>query len=303
LVTPGIRFTDEPIFAAPLPLANSPISFSFTDIPVFRSSGARTWSVRDADMDAIGKTMATQIDSAVSPRIAGRLLSSVNQSHDLQAQLPAVRKALQQILECKATLADILSKRLSAAYSTETRFKDEIKADVIHDFKQRLMRRLKAYFDIDVAISYQTHWPTQSQDKLAAPHLYYSVEKPSANSARKRSAASKVPDYTLDQAPLPIQASHAFTVFMDISPAKDLPSNDPPQFGTNLTFRRTYVQRMRYPLDDSRSVEGRQTQWLRLIQPGTPDYQQATIEKVPVIVRELPKPPTIIEQTARNGTV
>jgi hypothetical protein len=287
LVTPKIA-TDQPVYAAPIPLANAPVSFSFDGIPVFGTSDKASWHVRDADMDTIGKTMATRIDLSVSGRIAGRLLRSVSGQ---PAKLPAVRTALDQILQCKEVVAECLAKRVAATRKGGDERLDHLRADLVRDFQERLRRRLAAYFDIDASVSYQVNWNVSgtSPDPRSARHVYVTVQKAGR---RKRGRGASAPDYSTDQAPLPINASKAFSIFFDISASK-LSLIDPPQFPTQLTYQATHVQRLRYP-SDAKSVEGRITQWLTLINPKAPQTIDVT---VPVIARQLPKAPTVIQQT------
>lgn len=293
-----------PVLAAPLPLANTPVNFSFSDIPVFDTSNTTTWAVRDADMDMIGKTMAVRIDSAVSPRIAGRLLRAVR---DLSpSDLPAVRDALEQILQCKEIVAKQLAGRIEAANEGEKPAFKDLKPDAARDFEERLKRRLGAYFDIDALAGHKVTWDAHAPESTPAqaPHVYLKVSKQGSKSKSRLRGTLPPPDFSTDQAPLPVNAAEAkatpaFSVFFDINPsgAEDAPA----RFETTLSYETTHVQRIRYPTD-AKSVEGRRTQWLELIKPENDKPDVMTME-IPVIKRKLPQPVTIVQQRASSPPV
>jgi hypothetical protein len=293
-----------PIFAAPLPLANTPVSFYFSDIPVFNSTETTTWNVRDADMEMIGKTMASRIDASVSPRIAGRLLRWVRDNQ--QTDLPAVRDALENILQCKQVVAEHFSGRIEAAYrrknDEDKKAFAELKADAARDFAERLKRRLGSYFDIDTSLSHKVTWDLAGAqvEPASAPHIYMKVSRDATNSKTRRvRSAIAAPDFSTDQAPLPVNATKAFSLFINLNPSDQLPDIspiEPPRFASKLGYQVTHVQRIRYPTD-ARSVEGRKTQWLELI-AGQNDGPQIFDIEIPVIKRELPKPVAIVQQRA-----
>ncbi|WP_316395235.1 hypothetical protein [Bradyrhizobium sp. 33ap4] len=293
-----------PVLAAPLPLANTPVNFSFSDIPVFDTSNTTTWAVRDADMDMIGKTMAVRIDSAVSPRIAGRLLRAVR---DLSpSDLPAVRDALEKILQCKEIVAEQLAGRIEAANEGEKPAFKDLKPDAARDFEERLKRRLGAYFDIDALAGHKITWDAHAPESTPAqaPHVYLKVSKQGSKSKSRQRGTLPPPDFSTDQAPLAVnataaKATPAFSVFFDINPSgmEDAPA----RFETTLSYEATHVQRIRYPTD-AKSVEGRRTQWLELIKPENDEPDVMTME-IPVIRRKLPQPVTIIQQRASSPPV
>lgn len=208
--------------------------------------------------------------------------------------------ALDQILQCKEVVAECLAKRIAATKKGGDPNLDPLQPDLERDLTERLRRRLRAYFDIDASVSYPVTWNVVGKppDYHLAQHVYVTVQKAAKPSGKQRKRGVSPPDYSVDQAPLPINASKAFSIFFDIG-ASDLSLFDPPEFATKLTYQATHVQRLRYPLD-GKSVEGRKTQWLALINPKPPQTIDVT---VPLIARQLPKGPTIVQQTENDKRV
>jgi hypothetical protein len=279
--------TPGPRYASPKPLDNT-LNTGMIPMPTLPGSLTQLPTEQlfvDVDLDLLNRTFFQSVDDMLAPASAAQ---AFEQARDAYNTITNGRKALSQ--KYSDHEIDWLFDQNSPFTGTQPQL-----ADAQETFEQQMRAALMTAYSVDTIVQYSVNWastvPSEANDQLS---LFGQVQPTGDNPLPKGAG--------LSTATLPVRSDDQSVLTFTYGTSE---VQDVAEVLIDLEFNITHVEYFLEPKSATPPDEARPAVWLQLINPypnGLPHIGPAqTQTTIPLVFRQFPTPPTIINQSGVGG--
>lgn len=281
-----------PFYQSPMPLDNT-LNTQVVPLPALPagiqpSNWPASQLFTDVDLDRLNSAFFSAVDNFLAPASAAYAFEHA-------------RTAYTAVAEGRASLADEYSTHeidwlfgAGAPFTGTAPQLDEGQTA----FGQQMRAALATAYTTDTIVQYTVSWSSQLPAGIGDLYQLYGMIQPSGNAALPGG-------YTFSASWVDIPVSNAdvstLTFLFGVADVEESAKVIP----IDLEYNVTHVQHFLQPASATPEGEARPSIWLQLVDPypqGVPHLGPANTQtQIPVVFRQYPTPPTVIDQTATAG--
>jgi large repetitive protein len=288
-ITIGVGPKAGPYYVSPTPLDNTlntaivplPGLPPALKLPALPASQLFT----DIDLDALNAAFFGAVDLMLAPASAA-------------AAFEQARAAYTAIANGRAQLAQLYSaKEIDWLFPSAAPFTGSVAQLALAEeaFGQQMRAALATAYTTDTVVQYGVAWTGSVPASVGDLFELYGTIQPTGG-------ASLPKGFTLSAPHVPVVAGSqsVLTFLFGVNDVKDQAS-----VTLDLAYNVTHIQHFLQPAAETPAGEARPSMWLQLVNPyATPPHigPDGTPTIIPLVFREYPTPPTLIKQTAIQGS-
>ena len=288
-ITIGVGQKSGPYYLPPTPLDNT-LNSATVPLPSLPAPlQPPTWPASqlftDIDLDVFNRSFFSAVDLMLAPAAAA---AAFNRARDAYTTLANGRGQLARLYSQKEIAW--LFPPASPFTGTFTQLTAAKEA-----FEQQMRAALATAYTTDTIVQYGVSWTGAVPASVGDLYELYGTIQPTGGASLPKGFTISAP-----HVPITANGSSLLTFLFGVSDVKDLAS-----VTLDLSYNVTHIQHYLEPASDTPNGEARPSMWLQLVNPYVepPHIGPASTQTViPLVFREYPTPPTLIRQTAIQGS-